>query len=240
MTYNKNDPETIRSLFNSIATSYDKTNAVLSLQMHKSWNKALVHNVLKSNSPKVFLDLCCGTCAIGFEYLKKISTPTKAYMLDFSEGMLEYAKIQSKKLSLKHHDIHFLKADAQEIPLLNSSVDCVTIAYGIRNVKDPKKCIQEVHRVLSPGGTFGILELTRPKNPLLRLGHSFYLRTLLPVLGKILTSNQEAYQYLCKSIPNFIPPETLEQIMSETGFRHIQKKSLLGGVATLLIGKKAP
>lgn len=238
MTYNKNDPDTIRLMFDTIAENYDKTNAVLSLGMHQRWNKALVQTVLKPSQPKTFLDLCCGTGAIAFDYLNQTKEPIKAYLLDFSAGMLQCAQNQIKKKPIPQHNIEYLQADAQSIPLINESIDCVTIAYGIRNVKQPSKCIEEMYRVLSKGGTVGILELTQPKNPIMRLGHSLYLRTLLPVLGKLLTTNQEAYQYLNKSIQAFIPPEELKELLKKAGFQNVQSISLCGGIATLFTGQK--
>jgi demethylmenaquinone methyltransferase/2-methoxy-6-polyprenyl-1,4-benzoquinol methylase len=238
MTYSKNDPETIRSMFDSIAKNYDRTNAVLSLGMHNRWNSTLINKVLVPSKPRTILDLCCGTGAISLDYLRKVKEPIKAYLLDFSGEMLKYAQQRAEVLPLSQHQVEYLQADAQFIPLMKDSVDCVTIAYGIRNVKEPKKCIEEIYRVLSSDGTVGILELTEPKNPLMHLGHSLYLRTLLPILGKLLTTNQDAYQYLNQSIKSFIPPEKLKEIMHEVGFQEVQCISLLGGVATLIIGKK--
>lgn len=236
--YNKNDPVTIQNMFNSIAHQYDKTNAILSFRMHKHWNRALVDKAIVPAKPEVLLDLCCGTGAIAFEYLKKTQDPIKVYMLDFSEGMLQCAKSQAKKHGLEHHNIHYLHADAQAIPLLSNSVNCATIAYGIRNVKDPNLCIKDVYRVLKPGGSFGILELTKPCNPLMRFGHSIYLKRLLPILGKMVTSNKEAYDYLCNSIHTFIPPEKLKLQMETVGFNNVKQFSLFGGVATVLVGSK--
>lgn len=237
--YNKRDPDSIRKMFNSIAENYDKTNAILSLQMHRRWNSALVKNAIMPAKPKILLDLCCGTGAIAFEYLQSTQQPTKAYLLDFSEGMLECAQERAKTKNLQQHDINFLQADAQTIPLVENSVDCATIAYGIRNVGDPEKCIRDVYRVLRPQGTFGILELTQPKNPLLCFGHKIYLKTVLPIVGKLTTANQEAYEYLCNSIHSFIPPKSLSDAMALAGFTNIRKTQYLGGVATLLIGTKS-
>lgn len=237
-SYNKNDPQTIQKMFNSIAKQYDRTNAILSFRMHHQWNRTLIKKTIIPAKPEVLLDLCCGTGAIAFNYLKTTQEPTKVYMLDFSEGMLNCAQSQAKKLDIGHHDVHYLQADAQIIPLLGNSVHCATIAYGIRNVKDPNLCIKDVYRVLKPGGTFGILELTQPKHPLLNFTHSFYLKNILPLLGKLATSNQEAYDYLCNSIHTFIPPERLINLMETVGFKNIQQHSLMGGVATVLVGKK--
>jgi demethylmenaquinone methyltransferase / 2-methoxy-6-polyprenyl-1,4-benzoquinol methylase len=237
--YSKNDPESIQSLFNSIAKQYDKTNGILSLQLHKRWNRSLIDQALAAHHPKTLLDLCCGTGAIALNYLTQAQHPVKAYLLDFSESMLAYAQDQAQALNLDKHEINYLHADAQQIPLPNDSVDCTTIAYGIRNIKKPESCIEDVFRVLKPNGTFAILELTKPKNPLLKLGHTLYLKTFVPLLGKFLTSNQDAYRYLCNSIQSFIPAEELEKMMQQSGFQAISTKPLCGGVATLLIGKKA-
>lgn len=236
--YSKSNPETIRKMFNSIARDYDRANAVLSFQMHRLWNRSLVKEAIEKSSPQTLLDLCCGTGAIAFDYLKKADKPTKVYLLDFSEEMLLYAKQRASKEPFQSHAIDYLQADAQEIPLPSESVDCVTIAYGIRNVASPRRCIDDVYRVLQPGGTFGILELTQPKNKMLRLGHDLYLKTILPIVGKMLTNNKEAYQYLCNSIHAFIQPSALVTLIKTAGFREINSHPLLGGTATLFIARK--
>lgn len=238
-SYNKNDPATIKKMFNNIAKQYDKTNAILSFRMHKHWNRTLINKAILPSQPEVLLDLCCGTGAVAFEYLKKREHPSKVYLLDFSEKMLECAKSQAMKEDFAHHEIHYLQADAQVIPLLNHSVNCVTMAYGIRNIKNPNLCIKDIYRVLKPGGTFGILELTQPTHPMMQFFHSLYLKNLLPILGKLVTSNIEAYQYLCHSIQTFIPPSELKDLMENQGFQQIEKHSLFGGVATVLVGRKS-
>lgn len=238
-SYDKNDPETIREMFNSIAKSYDKANGILSFQMHKRWNNALVREAIMPYRPEKLLDLCCGTGEIAFSYLRQSTAhEPKVYLLDFSEEMLSYAREKAEADNLSHYDVVYFQADAQSIPLPNSYIDCTTMAYGIRNIKNPKICIDDVYRVLKPGGTFGILELTQPSNPLMRLGHTLYLRTVLPLMGKIITSNKQAYDYLCRSINTFIPPEKLEEMIKNAGFKDIKRLSLCGGVATILIGKK--
>ena len=239
-SYDKNDPDTIKLMFGSIAQHYDRTNAILSLKLHQYWNSSLVRQVLTSTKPSTFLDLCCGTGDIAYSYLSKTSAKTKAYMLDFCEEMLVLAKEKSEKMGLHHHhDLVFLQADAQNIPLKTSSVDCATISYGIRNIKTPSQCIKEAFRVLKPGGVFGILELTRPKNSLLHFFHKIYLTNILPLVGKFCTPNQKAYQYLCNSIHSFISPEELIKMMKEAGFQEIKSHSHLGGIATILLGKKS-
>jgi demethylmenaquinone methyltransferase / 2-methoxy-6-polyprenyl-1,4-benzoquinol methylase len=236
--YNKNDPSTIQSMFNSIAKRYDLTNAVLSMQLHKRWNRILVNSLLSRTQGNVWLDLCSGTGDIAFQYLKTASHPCEVYFVDFCSGMLACAQSKVSTRCSSYHHLHFIEADVQELPLQNNLSHYASMAYGIRNVKNPFICLKEVFRVLKPGGYFGVLELTQPENRFLKLGHHLYLRTALPLLGKWLTANEEAYQYLQNSIHTFIAPSELEKLFLKAGFIHTEKHSLSGGIATILIGQK--
>jgi demethylmenaquinone methyltransferase / 2-methoxy-6-polyprenyl-1,4-benzoquinol methylase len=233
MNYQKNQPDTIQALFDSIATDYDRTNAILSFQLHKKWNRELIRQV-SHNNPSLLLDLCSGTGEIAFTFFRTSEAIKRAILVDFSSNMLECAKAKAKLSSISEQHLQFLQADVQELPLSDHSVSCATMAYGIRNVKDPLKCFQEVYRVLSPDSYFGILELTRPTNPLLKFGHQVYLRNVLPLVGKWFTRNQEAYDYLCSSIGHFTPPQTLVDQLKSVGFQNLTIKPLSGGIATII------
>lgn len=235
--YRKDEPHTIQAMFGSIATQYDKTNAILSFQLHRRWNRRLVQTVI-TDKPESILDLCAGTGEIAFEALQACETLKHAYLLDFCPEMLECAKYKADSLALADRDIQYITGDAQTIALQNSSVDCITIAYGIRNVKEPALCIHDAYRVLKPGGKFGILELTEPSNFLLRKGHLFYLQTILPRLGKFITNNEAAYQYLCNSIQLFIKPLTIQKMLHASGFYNVKTIPLMGGIATIMVGQK--
>jgi len=237
-TYQKERPETIQQMFDAIADQYDRGNAILSFQLHRWWNRQLIEQVVLPYTPEILLDLCAGTGEIAFSYLKRFSEPKKAILLDFSREMLSVAERKSDQLDLSKHQINFLQADAQQIPLDDESVDCVTVAYGIRNVKSPSKCFEEVFRVLKPGGTFGILELTRPTNPVLRSFHALYLKLFIPMIGKMVLSNQNAYSYLQSSIKNFSSPSDLSQQLQRCGFNQCQSTPLSGGIATIIRGSK--
>lgn len=239
LSYHSSQPQTIQAMFNSIAKRYDLANTILSFQLHKRWNRLLVKNVMKQETSHTLLDLCSGTGDIALNYLRHAPSSCRAILVDFSPNMLAYAKQKSEQRQLhqKHH-LQFIEADVHQLPLEAETSDCATMAYGIRNVRDPLACMQEVYRVLKPGGCFGILELTRPRYTLLRMGHRLYLRFFLPLLGKWLADNQEAYHYLCNSIQTFIEPEKLEQLLKQAGFVQVSRRSLAGGVATLLMGQK--
>lgn len=235
--YDKSQPESIQKMFGSIAKRYDRTNAVLSLGLHKFWNRALVRRVA-TDDIDTWLDLCSGTGDIAFEYLNRAGSPKKVALVDFSPEMLACAREKAGKL-LARHDISFVQADVQNLPLENQSASVATMAYGIRNVKNPQQCFHEVFRVLRPGGVFGILELTQPANPIIRWGHGLYLKGFLPVLGKWLTDNREAYSYLCSSIKSFTPPAELEKMLLKAGFAKTSIHPMTFGTATIMIGHKA-
>lgn len=240
--YNKHRPESIQSMFGSIANSYDKTNAILSFQLHRLWNRKLINKTIQPKpltGKQTLADLCCGTGAISLPWLASQASPQKAYLIDFCPEMIDCAKNKAANLQLdKRHEINYITADVQDIPLEEASVEYATIAYGIRNVNSPAKCFKEVYRILKNGGSFGILELTEPQNKLLCLGHNFYLKTALPLIGKLFTKNGDAYKYLSKSIQTFVKPLELRCLLEQSGFRSIEIHPLSFGIATLIIGKK--
>lgn len=236
--YDKNNPESIKSLFGSIAKQYDRTNAIISFNMHRFWNFCLVKSVLSGKEPKRYLDLCCGTGEIALPFLNKQKTSWETHLLDFCPEMLEVAKLRAEKLKVNHHNISYHQADAQEIPLKDASIDRITMAYGIRNIPNPDKCFKDIYRVLDKGGQVAILELTKPKNSVLRVAHSFYLTACLPIIGKLATSNKEAYQYLCDSVKSFTEPELLEYKLKNIGFKKTTIIPLIGGIATIIRAEK--
>lgn len=240
MMYRKESPLTIQAMFNDIAGRYDKTNAVLSFSLHRTWNRALIQQIFKrQGSPQKLVDLCSGTGDIAFEFLKKSTIPCEATLIDFAPEMLAYAKQKANQMAFPaKHQLQYVEADVMQIALPDDFADCATMAYGIRNVLKPAICIEHAFRILKPGGTFGILELTRPQSSFLRLGHKVYLNTLIPLLGKWLTKNQGAYHYLCRSIENFIEPTEIEKLFNQQGFLQTECLALAGGIATIIIGTK--
>jgi len=229
--YTKQDPSSIRSLFDNIAPRYDLGNALLSFQLHRLWNRRLA-NTLSENRPQACLDLCCGTGEIAARLIAK--HPNSHFCLvDFSEQMLLHAKQR-----IRHTHTRFIQADAQALPLDSGAFDVVSIAYGIRNVQMRDICFSEVYRVLKRGGWIGIVELTRPTSFLMNLLHKLYLKTMVPLMGKAITSNKEAYSYLCKSIETFVSPQELALELKSAGFRNIRIEPQNFGIATLLFAQK--
>lgn len=236
--YSKQNPETIQKMFASIAANYDRGNAFLSFNLHRYWNRKLVEKVMESPFSGSLLDLCAGTGDIAAAFYKaaaKKMRPVQVTLLDFCQELLDIAK---QKLNFLSPDPFFIYGDAQKLPFEANSFGCATVAYGIRNVAKPKLCIEEVFRVLQPGGTFGILELTRPSNPLIRPFHTLYLKAVVPIIGRLITTDKEAYNYLPESIFRFISPLLLQEYLKNAGFESISSTSLTLGTATIITARK--
>jgi len=238
-TYTKQQPESIQQMFGSIAKRYDRTNAILSFQLHKRWNYELIKLIGTDEKTRSLLDLCSGTGDIALRFLRESSELKEVVFLDFCDQMLEIAKQKAYNEQLvKKHRLQFVTTDAQSLPFADSSFDAITVAYGIRNISNLAACFKEAARVLKKGGRIGILELTRPENPILNFGHQTYLKTLLPLMGRLLTENRDAYRYLSSSIKNFISPKNINQLLTQCGFEPAMIKPLNGGIATILIARK--
>lgn len=236
-TYSKENASSIIDMFASIAKEYDRANAILSLNLHHYWNHQLVKHVMKcqKESSLTYLDLCSGTGEIAKIWLSKSRTPQQAYLLDFCSNMLDIAKA---KMDSQCHQIQYLHANAEIIPLGSSFIDAITIAYGIRNIHCIENCFNDAFRVLKSGGVLGILELTEPSSKIFRLFHHMYLKRILPKLGGLVTKNREAYSYLCQSIQAFVKPSAIREKILDSGFQKVDIYPLSFGIATLIIAKK--
>ncbi|CRX38142.1 bifunctional demethylmenaquinone methyltransferase/2-methoxy-6-polyprenyl-1,4-benzoquinol methylase UbiE [Estrella lausannensis] len=239
MTYTKSAPETIQEMFGKIAARYDLCNKALSFNLHRLWNRTLVREILNGTPPSKILDLCAGTGDIAIEFAHQ-SKGADVTLLDFCAPMLDVAKEKAQSEAFKEAVFSYVEGDATLLPFNEGSFSNVSVAYGIRNIQNPLKCVQEAHRVLVPGGTLGILELTRPKNPLVGFFHSLYLKTFVPMIGSLVTQDKEAYQYLNKSIKQFQTASALERMLIETGFVNVRTIPASLGIASIIVGTKSP
>lgn len=237
MSYSKTSPKTIQDMFAKISSRYDLCNKALSFNLHKLWNRALVAELLKREPPKKVLDLCAGTGDIALEFSRQ-QNGIGVTLLDFCAPMLGVARQKAEIKGIKETDFSYVEGDAMHLPFNDDTFSHVSIAYGIRNVNTPLKCVQEAHRVLRSGGAFGILELTRPENQAVRLMHAFYLKTFVPLIGSIVTQDREAYQYLNRSIKQFQTAAALEEMLRATGFDEIRTIPLNLGIASIIVGVK--
>jgi len=222
-------------IFDAIAGRYDIINTVLSGGLHRVWRRKLRQSLPERLNLTV-LDLATGTGDVALELIKNPHV-RKVKGLDLSKGMI--ARGRDKVAAAGYQDRIVLEVgDAQKIPFSDASFDAVTISFGIRNVADVKQCLSEIYRVLKPGGRCLILEFGLPKNNLLRSAHLFYLRHILPSLGRVLSGHATAYSYLNQTIEEFPYGAAFAEWMTNAGFTDAGHRPLSGGIVQLYRGDK--
>ncbi len=208
------NPEIIRSMFSKVAQEYDKANSVLSVGIHHLWRKKLVQLSQVKLGMKV-LDCATGTGDLAIEFKKSVGPEGHVIGTDFCAEMLESApnKAQSQNL-----EIQFEQADVTKLPYPDHEFDIVSISFGIRNVGDPLKALQEMARVCKPNGKVMILEFGQMRTPVIKDLYQFYSEKILPVLGGWVTGQKEAYDYLQKSSAAFPCREEFLSLMKKSNF----------------------
>lgn len=227
----KKDTETISSMFDSIAPTYDRLNHILSFGIDRSWRRRLVRKVLGSvqgNGSVKVLDVACGTGDVSMALKRQGMDVTGA---DISEKMLDIARVKAP-------DIEFVYGNAAGLPFGDGTFDCVTIAFGIRNFDMRSQCIRELRRVLKDGGVLAIVEFSIPRNRLWRGIYTLYFKNILPAVGRMVSRQAYAYTYLPESSFDFPAPEMFRRELEDGGFRDITVESMTGGVACLYTGRK--
>ncbi len=222
---------TISSMFSRISPWYDFLNHFLSLGIDIYWRKRLVASIPKKASLK-FLDLATGTMDVAREIEKKFSNST-IIGIDLSFKML----LQGKK-KIQGKNIVPICANAKELPILSSSVDVVTMAFGIRNITPREHAYKEVLRVLRSGGQFLILEFASTKKRIWFGIYNLYLSYLLPKIGNLISKDKSAYTYLRETINKFPLAHELQREMLNVGFRKVSYIPLSYGIVHLYVAEK--
>jgi demethylmenaquinone methyltransferase / 2-methoxy-6-polyprenyl-1,4-benzoquinol methylase len=226
----------VRSMFAAVAPRYDLLNHLLSVGFDIRWRRATVRALesVLSQSSSVVADLCCGTGDLALA-LRRVSAG-KVLGTDFCHPMLQRAREKSARLTAS---TIFLEADTLRLPLREASLDALTIAFGFRNLSNYRSGVQEMRRVLKPGGTVAILEFSHVTWPVFGPLFRAYFRSVLPRLGAWISGVQGPYQYLPDSVLSFPNQEALAELLREEGFRGVRYRNFTGGVAALHLGEKA-
>jgi demethylmenaquinone methyltransferase/2-methoxy-6-polyprenyl-1,4-benzoquinol methylase len=219
-------PADVSAMFDLVAKNYDKTNDLLSFYQSRIWRRA-VKKAVAPKPGKRILDVAAGT---GTSSKALLVPGGEVVAADFSKGMIEQGKKQ-------HPEISFVYADAMKLPFQTGEFDVVTISFGLRNVQNYQTALSEFHRVLKPGGKLVICEFSKVQG-LLGALYKFYLRGVLPVIAKLISSNPEAYTYLSESIEAWPDQKELEQKITEVGFKSVSYKNLSFGVVALHTGER--
>ena len=236
MTDVSKSPQKIAGMFDAIAGRYDLLNHVLSGGIDKRWRTRAIRSLQLTGRERV-LDLCTGTADLAIAAVKAQPSAARVIGVDFSGAML---RVGAGKLSHARLDrrVTMVQGDATRVPLRDGSVDAVTIGFGIRNVEHMDVACAELHRVLTPGGRVAILEFAEPTMPVYGPLYRWYVRRILPRIGRAVSRNGFAYEYLPASIAAFATPEAFVKILRQAGFRDVSAVRLMLGSVILYTARR--
>lgn len=221
----------IAGMFNDIAPHYDFLNHFLSLGFDYLWRRRLVRHIAKQN-PRHILDVATGTGDLALLLQRKTNAAVAG--IDIAGDMLAIAKKKARKLE----KLRFMQAQAEALPFPNGSFDAVTVAFGVRNFEHLQQGLTELRRVLKPGGTLAVLELTTPLHFPLKQLYRFYSFRLIPFFGRLISAHRAAYCYLPQSINTFPQREAFLSELQHAGFTTLNSRPFTGGVCCFYTANK--
>lgn len=225
--------EQVKEMFSSIAHRYDTTNTVLSGGTHHLWRKKVVQ-LSRAKPGDDVLDCATGTGDLAIEFKHAVGSKGTVLATDFCEDMMVYGREKALQENL---NIKFEVADAMELPYTSNSYDIASISFGIRNVDDPKVCLEEMARVVRPNGRVMVLEFGQPKGSLFGPLYRFYSKYIIPKIGGLLTGNPDAYAYLPETAAAFPAGADFLALMESTDlFQETKATPLMGGIAYIYLG----
>ena len=226
----------VAGVFDSVAGKYDVMNDVMSFGIHRIWKKiTLQHTGLKKGMRA--LDVAGGTGDLSMEMSKQVGPTGEVVMSDINAAMLEQGRRRLLDKGIAGN-VQFVEANAEELPFEDNSFDCVTIAFGLRNVTHQDRALSSMFRVLKPGGRLLVLEFSKPVVPGLNKLYDFYSFNVLPVMGKVIANDEASYRYLAESIRMHPSQDTLKQMMMDAGFERCTYHNMSGGIVALHKGFK--
>ena len=223
------DPEIVREMFDRVARRYDLANHLLSFGCDFSWRKRAAE-IVSGWNPACVLDLATGSGDLALAIQRKLST-IEVVGLDFSAAMLALARRKGVR--------QLIAGDAAKLPLANQSFEVVTIAFGLRNIRDWRAALREMQRVLTSAGHLLVLDFSLPQDPIWRSLHRFYLHRIMPCASALITGERKAYQYLGASIENFPSGSAMCDLIETSGFKNAATEALTGGIVTIYTAQAA-
>ncbi len=222
-------------MFDKIAPSYDRLNHALSLGIDRRWRRTAV-DALGKHQPQQILDIATGTGDFALLLAKRLK-PQHIVGADISEGMMAVGREKVKEEGLQNV-ISFQYEDCMQLSFPDGSFDAVTSSYGVRNFQNLDKGLQEMQRVLRPGGHLLIVELTPPPSFPMKQLFWLYAHVVMPLLGRLISHDDSAYTYLPASMEAFPQPEQMEGILRKAGFAEVQWRRFTFGISTMYLATK--
>ena len=221
----------VNNVFNSVARKYDLMNDITSFGIHRNWKSDLI-NWIAPQSNQNLADIAGGTGDIAYKFLN--SGGNSAHIFDINKEMIQVSKQKYRNI----HNLEWSIASAENIPALDNSFERATMSFGLRNITDRYKSLQEIYRILKPGGRFICLEFSHVENDFLNKLYDLWSFKIMPLIGDKVTGNKEAYTYLVESIRKFPAQAELSQMLSEVGFSRVKYRNLSNGIVALHSGWK--
>jgi len=226
----------VSRMFSRIAPRYDRLNHLLSLGLDIRWRKKVAEETGRVRCEKI-LDVCTGSGDMAIELCRFWKGNVRVHGVDFSPRLLEIAEKKSTQAGLNDR-LTFREADAEQLPYSDEEFNAVTITFGLRNINNRHKALQEFYRVTRPGGCFVCLEFSQPANAFFRKIYSFYLLKFVPLVSLLLGSDPDAYRYLGKTIKDFPSPRELCRSIESAGWKDVGYRHLAGGIVAIHRGRK--
>ena len=227
----------VADVFHSVASRYDLMNDLMSGGIHRIWKRFTIElsGVRRGHA---VLDIAGGTGDLAARFADIVGPQGRVVLADINDSMLQVGR--DKLLDRgKQGNLEFVQADAQFLPFPDDSFDCITIAFGLRNVTDKDTALRSMLRVLKPGGRLLVLEFSKPENQLLSKAYDTYSFRVLPLMGRLVANDSDSYQYLAESIRMHPDQDTLREMMEDAGFSRCEYHNMTGGVVALHRGVKA-
>lgn len=229
--------EKIQQMFDGIAGDYDRLNHLMSLGIDRTWRRRALREIVRRDAAQEILDIACGTGDFSIAIARAMASGSRVTGIDISEGMLSVmrGKLDAEGLGDR---VACLQGDCESMPFPGASFDRATVAFGVRNFEHREKCLQEILRVLKPGGKLVILELSVPSNAFARACYKLYFTHLLPVIGGKVSGDKAAYRYLPASVLHFPGKEEWMETMRSCGFAKVRHKAFTFGICRMYTGVK--
>ncbi len=228
--------ERVAGVFHSVAAKYDLMNDLMSGGIHRLWKRLTIEFSGVRAGDKV-LDIAGGTGDLSARFSRLVGDEGLVVLADINDSMLRVGRDKLIDHGIAHN-LRFTQADAQYLPFPDNTFDCITIAFGLRNVTDKDLALQAMHRVLKPGGRLLVLEFSKPRNALLEKAYDTYSFRLLPMMGRLVTNDADSYRYLAESIRMHPDQDTLRGMMENAGFSQCKYHNMTGGIVALHKGVK--
>ena len=223
----QNTKNLVSDVFNKVYDKYDLMNNIMSLGVHKSWKKQLIYS-MRPRVNKKLIDVACGTGDIAKLFTEATEGKSRVECVDPNQNMISLGKYKLKN----YQNISWKVASAEKLPFKDSMFDYYVISFGLRNTKNINKALSEAFRVLKKGGCFFCLEFSKINNDYLNFVYQNYSK-LIPVIGEIVVGDKKPYEYLIKSIKDFVNQDELIDLMKKNKFEKCEYNNFNGGIVAL-------